>query len=612
LDEAIQSAVEAWLNDPAIAEQDKDEVRELLERGEHQELTDRFYRELEFGTGGMRGLMGAGLNRMNVYTVGAAAQGLANYISRQGEAEKKAGVAIAFDCRRNSELFARTTAEVLAGNGITVHLFEKLRPTPQLSFAVRRLGCTAGVVITASHNPPEYNGFKAYWSDGGGVVPPHDKNIIAEVRAVGGFGNIRRAEFMGARPLTSPSDVKGRQDSRTSGGTPEADGLIRLLGDDMDQAFIDAVQGSCLEPDAVRRHGPGLGIVYTALHGTGGTLIPEALWRRGFERVWSVPEQAEPDGEFSTVASPNPEEAPALDMAVALAVKEGAALVIGTDPDGDRMGIAARNHEGEFELLTGNQTAALLTWYICEHHRRAGTFPSNAAVLSTIVSGDMMKDIARRYGAEVIETLTGFKWIGEKVTQFEQEGTPDRPARTYLFGAEESYGYMPCTYTRDKDAVTSAAYIADLAAVLAADGRTLHGLLMDLYREYGYYQEYTLNVTLPGKEGADRIKAMMANLRENPPTEVAGEAVASVGDLTSGEIRGVDGGRIISRYDLPAADVIVLTLQGGTKLIARPSGTEPKIKFYILTREPGDDLELAKSTAASRIEAIKAVVSSKF
>jgi len=583
MDPAVKAAVDGWLNEPSIDEAHKREIRELLEKGDEKELTDRFYRELEFGTGGMRGLMGAGINRMNVYTVGAAAQGLANYITSQGEAARAAGVAIAYDCRHNSDLFARTTAEVMAGNGIRAYLFEKLRPTPQLSFTLRRLGCTAGVVITASHNPPAYNGFKAYWSDGAGVVPPHDRNIIAQVRAVGSFANIRRLNL----------DDAIRQ------------GLVQMLGRDADEAFLAAIDGSCLAPELVRQGAKKLKVVYTALHGTGGQIAPEALRRRGFENLIEVKEQAGPDGSFPTVESPNPEEGAALNMAIDLARREGADLVIGTDPDADRVGIAVRTPDGSFALVTGNQTAALLTWYICEQRKQNGTFPDNAVVISTIVSSDMSKDIARSYGAEVIDTLTGFKWIGEKIRQFEEQGTPDRPAKTYLFGSEESYGYMPCTYTRDKDAVTSTCYIADLAAVLATQGRTLYGLLEDLYRRYGYYHEYTKNVTLPGKEGAEKIAGMMRVLRTSPPQQIAGIAVTSIGDCSTGEIRDA-AGQVIGRYDLPKADVVLFTLADQTKVIARPSGTEPKIKFYILVREPAEDLAKARTAAAAKVDRVLA------
>ncbi len=582
MDPMIAKAVDAWLSEPAIAEADKAEIRALLRAGDEKELTDRFYRDLEFGTGGMRGLIGAGRNRMNVYTVGAAGQGLANYVARQGEAAKKAGVAIAYDSRRCSDLFAERTAAVLAGNGITAYLFEQLRPTPELSFAVRHLGCTAGVVITASHNPATYNGYKVYWSGGVQVVPPHDRAITDEVRGVGGFGNVRVMDLAAAREQ----------------------GLIRMIGREVDEAFLAEVQSSCLLPDIVRRKGRTLKIVFSPLHGAGSTLIPEALRRRGFESVIEVPEQCEPNGNFPTVEFPNPEEGPALNLGIELARKEGAGLVIATDPDVDRVGIAVRGPDDAFVLLTGNQTAALLTYFICETLTRLGRFPANAALITTVVSGDMMKDIARSYGAEVIEVLTGFKWIGEKVSQFEIDRAAGRPTKTYIFGAEESYGYMPATFTRDKDAVTATAFIADMAAVAVAQGFNLYDWLEELFHRFGYYQEGAKSFTLPGKEGADRIKAIMQTLRQSPPRVIGGIAVSTVADLLTGEIREAATGRETGRYDLPAADVLLLVLADGSKVIARPSGTEPKIKFYVLTRSSLDDLDEARADATGRINAI--------
>ncbi|NLX12476.1 MAG: phospho-sugar mutase [Phycisphaerales bacterium] len=584
MDLSVKTAVEAWLNEGSIAESDKNEVRELLASGNEKELTDRFYRELEFGTGGMRGLIGAGLNRMNIYTVGAAAQGLANYVAAQGEQAKKAGVVIAQDSRRMSDAFALRTACVMAGNGITAYLFESLRPTPELSYAVRHLGCAAGVVITASHNPKEYNGFKAYWSDGVQVVPPHDENIIREVRSVGGFGKVRVMEPEQAR----------------------AKGLLKTAGSEVDEAFLHEVQASCLQPDLCRKHGRNLKIVFTGLHGTGGVLVPEALRRRGFEQVIEVPEQAVPDGEFPTVHSPNPEEGAALNLGIDLARREGADLVIATDPDGDRVGLAVRGPDGDFELLTGNRIAALLTYYICEQRKRNGTLPADAALVTTVVSGGMMKDIARSYGTEVIEVLTGFKWIGQKVGQFEEARRSGRPSRTYIFGAEESYGYMPATFVRDKDAVTSSAYIAEMTAVFAEEGKGLHKVLTDLFQRYGYYQEGAKNITLPGKEGAEKIEALMNTFRTEPPQTLGGIAVVAAADFETGRNHDLHTNKLIEQYDLPASNVMMFTLADGTRVIARPSGTEPKIKFYILTRAPGDDLEKAQAEATGRIAAIVA------
>ncbi len=571
MDAAIQEAVDAWLSEPAIADALKEEIRRLVSAGADNELTDRFYQPLAFGTGGLRALLGAGLNRVNVYTVGLAAQGLANYVARQGDAAKAGGVAIAYDCRRMSEELALRTALVMAGNGIKAYLFEKLRPTPELSFAIRHLGCTAGVVVTASHNPPEYNGFKAYWSDGGQIVPPHDTAIIEEVDKVGGFGNVKALEVEEARQA----------------------GLLQDIGVAADEAFLEEVDASCLNPQICRSHGQKLKIVFTSLHGTGGQLIPEALRRRGFEQVLEVPEQAEPDGEFSTVDSPNPEEAAALDLAIVLAKKEGADVVIGTDPDADRMGIAVRRGDGEFELVTGNRIGSLICYYICEQLAQAQKFPENAVVLSTIVSGDMMKEIARSYGAEVVETLTGFKWIGAKIRQYEKEGSPDNPSKRFIFGAEESYGYLPGTFARDKDAVTSAAFIAEAAAWAASKGKSLLDMLDDLFARFGYYHESAKSVVLKGKEGGEQIKAIMERLRHNPPDHIGGQPVVAVADMMTGEKRDAQTGQVLEQYDLPAANVVLFTLAEGGKVIARPSGTEPKIKFYILLKTAGDDLDRA-------------------
>jgi len=582
LDSSIRAAVDQWLADPAIAEADKQEIRDLIDQGAVQELTDRFYAPLAFGTGGLRGVIGAGLHRMNVYTVGAAAQGLANYVAQHGETAKKAGVAIAHDCRRMSDAFALRVASVMAANGITAYLFDALRPTPELSFAVRHLGCTAGVVITASHNPPQYNGFKAYWTDGGQVVPPHDGRIIEEVRGVGGFANVKTLS------------------EEQSHNHP----LIKRIGRDVDEPFLDAVQASCLSPEICREQGRQLKIVYTALHGTGGTLIPEALRRRGFAQVIEVPEQAAPDGEFPTVTSPNPEEAAALQMGIALAKQRGAELVIGTDPDGDRVGIAVRRRDGEFVLISGNRIGALLADYICGRLTAAGRFPRNGVVLSTVVSGGLMKAVARSYGAEVVETLTGFKWIGQKLHEYDAQETAEAPSKTFIFGAEESYGYLPVSFVRDKDAVTSSSFIAEMAAFAAARGKGLYEALKDLFRKHGYYQEGAKSIVMPGKRGGDQIRAIMQQLRRQPPKTIGGLPVVAMADFMTGVDKESASGKVLRRYDLPASDVIQFTLSEGTKVIARPSGTEPKIKFYILVHQPGDDLAKAQTAADEKIETI--------
>ena len=437
-------------------------------------------------------------------------------------------------------------------------------------------------MVTASHNPPEYNGFKVYGSDGCQVVSPEDEEIIAQVRAVGGFGNIK---------LMDPKEA-GEEN------------LIKIIGGNIDGPFLDAVQGTILNREACHAMGKTLKIVYTPLHGTGVTLIPEALRRRGFEKVLVVPEQAEPNGEFPTVASPNPEEGAAFKLGIELARKEDADLVIATDPDADRMGVAVLGPADDFVLLTGNQIAALMTAYICDQRKKVSKLPANAAVVTTIVSSDLIKEIARSYGAEAIEVLTGFKYIGEKIREFEQAGTPGAPAKVYIYGAEESYGYMPATYTRDKDAVTSTAFIAEMAAVAAEHGENLYDQLVTLFARFGYFQEGTKNIVMKGKEGAEQIQALMTKLRSSPPTSFAGSPVKTIADLESGEIREARDGKVIGRWDLPSSNVLLYTLENGTKVIGRPSGTEPKIKFYVLTREPGEDMDKARAVCTARIATI--------
>ena len=399
---------------------------------------------------------------------------------------------------------------------------------------------------------------------------------------MGGFANIR---------VMDPDEARSA-------------GLLKTIGREVDEAFLQAAQDSCLDSDICREQGQRLRIVYTSLHGTGGVLIPEALKRRGFEQVIEVPQQAAPDGEFPTVESPNPEEGAALSMGIELAKKEGADLVIGTDPDADRVGIAVRRTDGDFELVSGNRIGALLCYYICQQLKGSGRFPDNGVVLSTIVSSDLMKEIARSYGAAVVETLTGFKWIGQKLHEYDTEGGPEKPSLEFVFGAEESYGYLPARFVRDKDAVTSTAFIAEAAAWAGSRGKSLLDLLDDLFRRYGYYQEGARSLVLPGQEGARKIEAMMEDLRIAPPKTIGGCSVAAVADMTTGENRDLQTNQVITRYDLPAANVLIFTLTDGGKVIARPSGTEPKIKFYVLLKEPPDDLNAAGAAATARIEAI--------
>ena len=550
LEPTVQQRLAAWLRPPFDAEMIA-ELEALIEAGDERELNDRFYRDLEFGTGGLRGLMGAGCNRMNGYTVGLATQGLANHI-RAEMGSKSASAVIAFDSRLQSDAFAREAACVLAGNGIGVFLFEALRPTPELSFAVRLLEATAGIVITASHNPKEYNGYKVYWSDGGQVVPPHDEGIIDEVRRLGGMDEVRRADY---------------EESLESG-------LIQLIGEKVDSAYFEAILPLSIKPHVCRQSGADLKIVYSPLHGAGGTLMPTALARWGFPNVELVKSQAEPDGTFPTVAYPNPEEEAALSEALDTARASGAHLVLATDPDADRVGVAVR-HEGEYRLLTGNQTAALLVDYVLGAHAERGSLLPEAAVVKTIVTSELVAEVARGYGVRVDNVLTGFKYIGEKIRQYEETGEA-----VYMAGGEESYGYLVGTHARDKDAIVCSCMIAEMAADALARGQTLIDCLDAVYRRCGIFQESLMSMQLPGAEGTEQIARIMASFRETPPTEFLGAPVVEIRDYQRREVRSLRDGCTVGPTGLPESDVLLFLLEDDTRIFARPSGTEPKIKFY--------------------------------
>lgn len=582
MEASIHAAVQAWLTDPAIADQDKHEIRELLDSEDETELVERFYRHLDFGTSGLRGIIGAGFNRINLYTVGAAAEGIARYLRDAGGSAARDGIAVAFDSRRMSDALASRVAAVMSAHGITTYLFDELRPVPELSFAIRHLGCAAGVVITASHNSAEYNGLKVYGADGAQVTPPIDRQIMERVRSIEVFSEINYMDVEDAK----------------------AGGLIRTIGQDIDRAFLDEVQDTCLDSDVCRAQGRDLKIVYTPLHGSGHTLIPQALRRRGFENVVEVTEQAQPDGDFPTVVAPDPEKPSSLKMAMDLAIECDADLVLATDPDADRLGVAVRRTDGEFVVLTGNQIGALMTYYICEQHRRRGSFPENAVMLSTIVSGELMKDIARDYGAEVIETLSGFKWIARKLGEFEPGSEMQAPRRQFLFAAEDTCSYMPGDFVRDKDAVTSAAIMAEAAAFATNEHGGLYAMFQTIINRYGQYIEVSDNAVFPGREGAARMVAYMESLRNETPREIGSLRVLRIGDLKTGEIREANSDRVVDRYDLPASDVVVLSLEGGTRAIVRPSGTEPKIKFYVMAKEPRGAAILPDDSASQRASSI--------
>ncbi|CAH1193144.1 Phosphoglucomutase [Paenibacillus plantiphilus] len=542
---------EAWLNDALIDEATKEELAALA--GDAKEIEDRFYRDLEFGTGGLRGVMGAGTNRLNRYTVGKAAQGLAQWALGKSD---KPSVVIAYDSRNNSPQFALDAALVLAGNGVTAYVFPSLRPTPQLSFAVRSLGATSGIVITASHNPPEYNGFKAYGSDGCQLVPEDAEQVIGAIQKVTSFDLVRRL----------------------SRDEAEAKGLLRWLDEEEDRKYVDTVVSNSLNSELLKNGGLGdsFKVVFTPLHGAGNQPVRQVLEQAGFSHVYVVPEQEQPDGYFSTVKSPNPEEREAFTLAIGLAQKVGADIIIGTDPDCDRMGAVVRNNEGEYVVLTGNQSGAIMVNYLLGTLKERGKLPDNGVVVKTIVTSEMGADIARHYGAEVVNTLTGFKYIGEKMTQYEQSGE-----RTFLFGYEESYGYLAGTYARDKDAVIASLLICEAAAYYKSQGKTLYDVLQELYAQFGTYLEALESRTLKGLDGVQKIASIMDDWRSNPPSEVAGVKVDAMLDY----LRGLDG--------LPAENVLKFMLSDGSWFCLRPSGTEPKIKVYFAVRGTTQDEAVA-------------------
>lgn len=540
----------AWLDDPYFDEATKAELKSIA--GNDKEIEERFYKSLEFGTGGLRGIIGAGTNRMNIYTVRKATQGLANYILKQGDEAKKMGVCIAFDSRRFSPEFASEAALVLNGNGIKTYVFDELRPTPELSFAVRRLGCIAGIVITASHNPPEYNGYKAYWSDGGQIPYPRDEEIIEEVNMVEKFSQIKTADIDEAKKT----------------------GLYNIVGKEIDVEFDKNVKSQSLNPEAIAKVADDFKIVYTPLHGTGNKPVRRILSALGFKNVHVVPEQEEPDSEFSTVSYPNPEDPKAFKLALELADKVGADIIIGTDPDADRVGAVVKNADGEYVILSGNMTGVLLTEYILSQRKRNGGLPENPVIISTIVSTNMILPITAHYNVELINVLTGFKYIGEKIKEFEQSGDKD-----FIFGFEESYGCLSGTYARDKDAVCATMLICELAAYYKLQGMTLFDGLQELYKKYGYYKETIESITLKGKDGIESIIKIMRNLRNNPPAKVGDLLVNTVSDYKTS----VTKNNVTNQEyptGLPVSDVLYYTLEDDSWFCIRPSGTEPKIKIY--------------------------------
>ena len=533
--------------------------------GNENEIVARFTAPMSFGTAGLRSIMGAGISRMNIYTVAQATQGLAELIRQENAADK--GVAIAHDSRNNSRLFAEISARVLAANGITVYLFDSLRPTPELSFAILELGCISGINITASHNPKEYNGYKVYWSDGAQLPPEHAAVVCEKIAGCDMF----------SVPMAELSDKH-----------------IHVIGSEIDEKYIDAVLGCVIDRDALKKFGNSLNLVYTPLHGTGYRLVPEAMRRAGISNLTVIPEQAVPDGNFPTVVSPNPENPEGFYLAIDLAKKNDVDFILGTDPDSDRVGIMVRNKQGEFEPVTGNQTGVLLLDYLIGAMKRAGKLPANAAALKTIVTTEMARAVAKANGLDCYDTFTGFKFMAEKMNELEGAGK-----NTVIFSYEESYGYMIGHYVRDKDAVTASLLLTEMAAWYYSQGMTLFDALNALFEKYGWYGEKTHNLVMPGLDGAEKMAALMKSLRETPPSEIAGVKVATYKDYSDGTARDAASGEV-TKIALSGSNVLRFELCDGTHIVVRPSGTEPKIKAYILTKGADAqerDANLAKYSA---------------
>ena len=562
-----------WLNDDCFDDETKKELDSI--RDNEEEIKDRFYKELEFGTAGLRGVIGAGTNRMNKYTVGRATQGLANFINKMKI--ENPSVVISYDSRHMSKEFSEIAALVLNANGIKVNLFDNLRPVPELSFSVRYLNATAGIMITASHNPPEYNGYKVYWSDGAQIVPPIDKGIIDEVLSIKDFSLIKT--------LNKNEAIEA--------------GLLNYVGEEIDDAFINALKSSCLNPEIIKKESKNVKIVYTPLHGAGNLLVQRILKELGFENVYVVPEQEKPDGDFPTVSYPNPEDPKAFELALKLAKEVDADVVLATDPDADRLGVFSKMSNGEYVSYTGNMSALLICEYELSQKKEKGILPNNGAIITTVVSSELTKAIAENYGAKVFETLTGFKWIGEKIRKFEEENS-----YKYLFGFEESYGCLIAPHARDKDGISAVMALCEATAFYKNKGWSLWEQMIKIYEKYGYYREGQVSIVLKGADGAEEIKNKMAKMRSNPPTELAGLNVLEVRDYQEHVIKKADGE--VSETDLPTSNVLYYELSNNSWCCVRPSGTEPKIKFYMGVK--GSTMQDAENQLAVLSEAMKKFV----
>ncbi|SNU02921.1 phosphoglucomutase [Prevotellaceae bacterium MN60] len=565
-----EARAKEWLS-PAFDEETRKDVQAMLDNADKTDLIDAFYRDLEFGTGGLRGIMGAGTNRMNKYIVGMATQGFANYINKAFPG-KQSAVVVGHDCRNNGRMFAETVADIFSANGIKVYLFESLRPTPEISFAIRHLKCQAGVNVTASHNPREYNGYKAYWDDGAQVLAPHDKGIIDEVNKV------------------KISDVKWQANKD----------LIIPIGGEEDWDYIQAVKEAMVDQDVIMRQ-KDLNIVYSPMHGAGRVIIPMALRSWGFQNIHVVPEQMVIDGNFPTVVSPNPENAEAMTLGIKLGTKLNADLVIASDPDADRLAIVCRNSKGEWEILNGNQTCMMFSWYIIANKKKLGQLKGNEFLVKTIVTTEVISEIAKKNGVELIDCYTGFKWIANEIRVNEGK-------KKYIGGGEESFGFLPYDKVRDKDSPAAICLICEIAAWARDNGMTLYDLLMNIYKEYGFSREVTINVVRPGKTGADEIKQMMTDFRNNPPKDLGGSRIILSKDFQKLEARDANGN--VSKLEMPdTSNVLQWFCDDGTKVSVRPSGTEPKIKFYTEVKDASfkgaEDYERCTQNAEVKIAALK-------
>lgn len=568
-----ENTAKQWATSSLYDEQTREAVKQMLESDDKTELIDAFYRTLEFGTGGLRGIMGPGTNRMNVYTMGAATQGLSNYLNKCFTDLEEISVVIGHDCRNNSRLFAETAAQIFSANGIKVYLFDDMRPTPEMSFAIRHLHCQSGIILTASHNPKEYNGYKAYWDDGAQVLAPHDQGIIDEVKNV----RIEDIKFEGNASL------------------------IQTIGKDIDEAYLREVKKLSIDPACISRH-KDLKIVYTPLHGTGMMLIPDALKMWGFENVHCVPQQMVKDGNFSTVVSPNPENSEALTMALDLAKQIDADIVMASDPDADRVGMACKNSKGEWVLIDGNQTCMIFLYYIISNRKAQGKMTGNEFIVKTIVTTELIRAIAEKNSIEMYDVYTGFKWIARQIRLNEGK-------KQYIGGGEESYGFLAEDFVRDKDAVSACALLAEICAWAKDQGKTLYDVLLDVYMEYGYALNKTINVVKPGKTGADEIKAMMDSFRKDPPKEIGGSPVICFKDYNSLTEFDAEGNQ--KSLDMPqTSNVLQWYTVDGTKVSVRPSGTEPKIKFYIEVRGELIQKELIDKVHEDAVKKIAAVAES--